>query len=155
MPGVQRRKKRMVDELVGVHLARYEGRGVDPIMGEARFVAPKTVTVALNEGGTRALSGDRVIVSVGTRAAIPDVPGLADAQPMTHVEAPELDRAPEHLVVVGGGYVGLEPAQAFRRFGSNVTVPSSEGVTSWPGVKMRTWPLQSSTCSGTRGFKCY
>lgn len=122
MPGVQRRKKRMVDELVGVHLARYEGSGVDLIMGEARFVAPKAVTVALNEGGTRALSGDRVIVSVGTRAAIPDVPGLADAQPMTHVEALELDRAPEHLVVVGGGYVGLELAQAFRRFGSNVTV---------------------------------
>lgn len=122
MPGVQRRKKRMVDELVDVHLARYEGSGVDLIMGEARFVAPKAVTVALNEGGTRALSGDRVIVSVGTRAAIPDVPGLADAQPMTHVEALELDRAPEHLVVVGGGYVGLELAQAFRRFGSNVTV---------------------------------
>ena len=80
MPGVQRRKKRMVDELVGVHLARYEGSGVDLIMGEARFVAPKAVTVALNEGGTRALSGERVILSVGTRAAIPDVPGLTDAR---------------------------------------------------------------------------
>jgi pyruvate/2-oxoglutarate dehydrogenase complex dihydrolipoamide dehydrogenase (E3) component len=122
MPAVQRRKRQMVEELVAVHLARYEGSGVDLIMGEARFVAPKALTVALNEGGTRALSGERVILSVGTRAAIPAVPGLADAQPMTHVEALELDRAPEHLVVVGGGYVGLELAQAFRRFGSNVTV---------------------------------
>lgn len=122
MPAVQRRKRQMVEELVGVHLARYEGSGVDLIMGEARFVAPKALTVALNEGGRRALSGERVILSVGTRAAIPDVPGLSHAQPMTHVEALELDRVPAHLVVVGGGYVGLELAQAFRRFGSKVTV---------------------------------
>ena len=122
MPAVQHRKQRMVEDLVGVHLARYKGSGVELIMGEARFVAPKTLTVALNEGGTRALAGERVILSVGTTAAIPDVPGLADARPMTHVEALELDRAPEHLVVVGGGYVGLELRQAFRRFGSNVTV---------------------------------
>lgn len=122
MPAVQRRKRQMVEDLVGVHLARYEESAVDLIMGEARFVAPKALTVALNEGGTRTLSGERVILSVGTRAAIPAVPGLADAQPMTHVEALELDRVPEHLVVVGGGYVGLELAQAFRRFGANVTV---------------------------------
>jgi pyruvate/2-oxoglutarate dehydrogenase complex dihydrolipoamide dehydrogenase (E3) component len=122
MPAVQRRKRQMVEDLVGVHLARYEESGVELIMGEARFVAPKSVTVGLEEGGTRALSGERVILSVGTRAAIPGVPGLADAQPMTHVEALELDRVPEHLVIVGGGYVGLELAQAFRRLGSNVTV---------------------------------
>ncbi len=122
MPAVQRRKQRMVEELVGVHLSRYEESGVELIMGEARFVAPKTVSVALNEGGTRAVAGERVILSVGTRAAIPDVPGLADVEPMTHVEALELDRAPERLLVVGGGYVGLELAQAFRRFGCQVTV---------------------------------
>ena len=122
MPAVQRRKQQMVEDLVGVHLARFEESGVEIIMGEARFVAPKALTVVLQEGGTRALSGERVILNVGTRAAIPGVPGLAATQPMTHVEALELDRAPEHLVVVGGGYVGLELAQAFRRFGSNVTV---------------------------------
>jgi pyruvate/2-oxoglutarate dehydrogenase complex dihydrolipoamide dehydrogenase (E3) component len=122
MPAVQRRKQQMVEDLVGVHLARYAESGVELVMGEARFVAPKAVTVALNGGGTRALSSERVILSVGTRASIPDVPGLADAGPMTHVEALQLDRAPERLVVVGGGYVGLELAQAFRRFGSSVVV---------------------------------
>jgi pyruvate/2-oxoglutarate dehydrogenase complex dihydrolipoamide dehydrogenase (E3) component len=91
-------------------------------MGEARFIAAKTVTVALSNGGTRNLSGERVILSLGTRATIPDVPGLSDARPMTHVEALDLERVPDHLIVVGGGYVGLELAQAARRFGSQVTV---------------------------------
>jgi pyruvate/2-oxoglutarate dehydrogenase complex dihydrolipoamide dehydrogenase (E3) component len=122
MPAVQRRKRQMVEDLVAVHLTRYGESGVELIMGEARFVAPKTVAVALNEGGTRALAGERVILGVGTRAAIPDVPGLSESRPMTHVGALELDRVPKHLVVVGGGYVGLELAQAFRRFGSAVTV---------------------------------
>jgi pyruvate/2-oxoglutarate dehydrogenase complex dihydrolipoamide dehydrogenase (E3) component len=91
-------------------------------MGEARFTEPKTVTVALNAGGTRQLRGDRVFINVGTRAAIPNAPGLAAAQPLTHVEALNLQRLPEHLVVLGGGYVGLEFAQAMRRFGSRVTI---------------------------------
>lgn len=122
MPGVQRRKRQMVEDLVNVHLTRYEASGVDLIMGEARFVAPKTVAVHLNEGGTRTVTGERVILSLGTRATIPDVPGLADARPMTHVEALDLERVPDHLLVVGGGYVGLELAQAAHRFGSHVTV---------------------------------
>jgi pyruvate/2-oxoglutarate dehydrogenase complex dihydrolipoamide dehydrogenase (E3) component len=68
------------------------------------------------------LSGDQAILNVDTHAAIPDVPGLKAAKPMTHVEALELDRLPEHLVVLGGGFVGLELAQAMRRFGSRVTI---------------------------------
>jgi pyruvate/2-oxoglutarate dehydrogenase complex dihydrolipoamide dehydrogenase (E3) component len=63
-----------------------------------------------------------VFINVGTRARIPNAPGLADAKPMTHVEALNLERLPEHLVVLGGGYVGLEFAQAMRRFGSRVTI---------------------------------
>jgi pyruvate/2-oxoglutarate dehydrogenase complex dihydrolipoamide dehydrogenase (E3) component len=122
MAGVQQRKRKMVQDLVNVHLARYEASGVELIMGEARFVAAKTVTVTLNDGGTRNLSGERVILSLGTRATIPDVPGLSDARPMTHVEALDLERVPDHLIVVGGGYVGLELAQAARRFGSQVTM---------------------------------
>lgn len=93
MAAVQRRKRRMVEELVGVHMTRYRESGVELIMGEARFAEPKTVRVTLNDGGTRVLSGERVILSVGTRAAVPDVPGLAKARPMTHVEALDLDRA--------------------------------------------------------------
>src|SRR5262249_29769505 len=66
--------------------------------------------------------GERVFINVGTRARIPDVPGLTIAGPMTHVEALNLERLPEHLVILGGGYVGLEFAQAMRRFGSRVTI---------------------------------
>ena len=91
-------------------------------MGEARFIEPKTVEVTLNSGGSRRLRGDRVFLCVGTRAGIPNVPGLAAAQPMTHVEALNLERLPDYLVIIGGGYVGLEFAQALRRFGSRVTI---------------------------------
>jgi pyruvate/2-oxoglutarate dehydrogenase complex dihydrolipoamide dehydrogenase (E3) component len=91
-------------------------------MGEARFTAPKTVQVTLVGGGTRMLQGERVFLSIGSRATRPDVPGLVEAKPMTHVEVLNLQRLPEHLVILGGGYVGLEFAQAMRRFGSRVTL---------------------------------
>jgi pyruvate/2-oxoglutarate dehydrogenase complex dihydrolipoamide dehydrogenase (E3) component len=112
----------MVDELVKVHLTRYEASGVDLIMGEARFVAPKTIAISLHDGGTREVTSERIILSLGTRAAIPGVPGLTDARPMTHVDALDLERVSDRLLVVGGGYVGLELSQAARRFGSHVTV---------------------------------
>ncbi|HVS40009.1 MAG TPA: FAD-dependent oxidoreductase [Gemmataceae bacterium] len=122
MAGVARRKWRMVNELVEMHLAKFRASGAELVMGEARFTEPKTVHVTLNAGGTRSLRGERVFINVGTRASIPDVPGLAAAGPMTHVEALNLERLPERLVVLGGGYVGLEFAQAMRRFGSRVTI---------------------------------
>jgi pyruvate/2-oxoglutarate dehydrogenase complex dihydrolipoamide dehydrogenase (E3) component len=122
MAAVARRKWKMVNELVEAHLANFKASGAELVMGEARFTAPKTVEVALNAGGTRQLTGDRVFINVGTRARIPNVPGLADARPMTHVEALNLERLPEHLAILGGGYVGLEFAQAMRRFGSRVTL---------------------------------
>jgi pyruvate/2-oxoglutarate dehydrogenase complex dihydrolipoamide dehydrogenase (E3) component len=122
MPAVARRKRRMVAELVEMHLGKFKASGAELVMGEARFTEPKTVQVALNGGGTRLLRGQRVFINVGTRASLPDVPGLAIAGPMTHVEALNLERLPEHLVVLGGGYVGLEFAQALRRFGSRVTI---------------------------------
>src|SRR4029077_20640684 len=86
------------------------------------FIAPKTIEVNLNDGGTRVLTGDRVVLNLGAHATIPDIPGLAAAAPLTNVEALELDRLPDHLVVIGGGYVGLELAQAYRRFGSRVSI---------------------------------
>ena len=94
-------------------------------MGSGRFLAPKTLEVKLNDGGTRVLSGDKVFLNVGTHAALPNVPGLEAARPLTHVEALELDYLPQHLIVIGGGYSGLELAQAYRRFGSDVTVVES------------------------------
>ena len=91
-------------------------------MGEARFVARRTVSVRLNAGGEREITAEKIILSLGSRAALPDIPGLAAAKPMSHIEALDLQRLPEHLLVLGAGYVGLELAQAFRRFGSRVTV---------------------------------
>jgi pyruvate/2-oxoglutarate dehydrogenase complex dihydrolipoamide dehydrogenase (E3) component len=91
-------------------------------MGTGHFVAPKTLEVRLNDGGTRLLAGDQVFLNVGTHAAMPRVPGLEAARPLTNIEALELDYVPPHLIVLGGGYVGLELAQAYRRFGSRVTV---------------------------------
>jgi pyruvate/2-oxoglutarate dehydrogenase complex dihydrolipoamide dehydrogenase (E3) component len=122
MAGVARRKRKMVDGLVEMHLANFKASGAELVMGEARFTEPKMAQVALNAGGTRLFRGDRVFINVGTRASIPDVPGLALAGPMTHVEALNLERLPGHLIILGGGYVGLEFAQAMRRFGSRVTI---------------------------------
>ena len=122
MKAVQQRKRTMVESLIKVHVDRYEAAGVDLIMGSARFVAPKSVAVHRDGVDTRVISGERVFLNLGTRASLPDVPGLIDAAPMTHIEVLELERVPEHLIVLGGGYVGLELAQAMRRFGSAVTV---------------------------------
>src|SRR5439155_15087546 len=119
---VRQRKRDMVDGLIAMHLDQYRASGAELIMGAARFVGPKTLEVRLNEGGTRTVEGERLFLNVGTHAAIPPIPGLADARPLTNIELLELDRLPEHLVVLGGGYVGLEFAQAYRRFGSRVTI---------------------------------
>ncbi|TPI57935.1 mercuric reductase [Mesorhizobium sp. B3-1-7] len=122
MAKVRRRKQEMVDREIAFHLDAYKTSGAELIMGSGRFVGQKTIEVALNEGGTRVLTGDKVVINVGTHAAIPGIPGLEQAQPLTHISALELDILPPHLIVLGGGYVGLELAQAYRRFGSRVTV---------------------------------
>jgi pyruvate/2-oxoglutarate dehydrogenase complex dihydrolipoamide dehydrogenase (E3) component len=122
MKSVQRRKRLMVEGLQEFHLNQTMASGADLFRGEARFVGPRTVEVDLRDGGKKTIFGDRVFVDVGTHAAIPAIPGLTEAKPMTHVEALDLARLPEHLIVLGGGYVGLELSQAFRRFGSRVTV---------------------------------
>jgi pyruvate/2-oxoglutarate dehydrogenase complex dihydrolipoamide dehydrogenase (E3) component len=122
METVVRRKRDMVRREIQLHLQNFEATGTQLISGDARFVAPRTLEVRLNEGGKRLLTADQVFLNLGTRAAIPEVRGLEAASPLTHIEALELDYAPRHLIVLGGGYVGVELAQAFRRFGSRVTV---------------------------------
>lgn len=119
---VRDRKRRMVDGLIEVHLQKYRASGAELVMGDGRFIAPKTIQVSLDGGGTRTLRGVAVVVCTGSRARIDDTPGLKEARPLTHIEALDLDRLPDHLVVLGGGYIGLELAQAFRRLGSRVTV---------------------------------
>src|SRR6266581_4602550 len=122
MPAVRERKRKMVTGLVEIHLDLYKNSGAGLVMGSGRFVGPKTVEVTSAEGTTRLLRGKRVLINTGTRATIDPTPGLAESKPLTHIEALELDRIPEHLLVLGGGFVGLELSQAMRRFGSRVTV---------------------------------
>ena len=122
MAAVRERKRTMVQGLVDTHLALYKQSGAELIMASGRFVAPRVIEAKLPDGTLRLLRGKNVVIGTGTHAFIENIPGLASAQPLTHVEALELDLVPEHLIVLGGGYVGLEFAQAMRRFGSRVTI---------------------------------
>ena len=122
MVKVRQRKRDMVDRDVAAHLRNYKTSGAELIMGTGCFVEPKTLEVQLNDGGMRVLAGHQVFINIGTHAAIPKVPGLEASRPLTHIEILEIDYLPSHLIVLGGGYVGLEMAQAYRRFGSQVTV---------------------------------
>jgi pyruvate/2-oxoglutarate dehydrogenase complex dihydrolipoamide dehydrogenase (E3) component len=152
MKRVLARKRDMVDGLIAMHLENYKASGADLIMGAGRFIAPRTIEVSLNDGGTRVLTGDRVVLNLGTHATIPDIPGLAAAEPLTNVEGLELDRLPDHLIVLGGGYVGLELAQAFRRFGSRVSIveagPQLAGRED-SDVAATTW-----RCCATKASRC-
>ena len=122
MSVVRERKRKMVSGWKTVYLENYKKTGAEFILGSGRFIAPKTLEVTLPNGTTRRLRGTNVIINTGTRAALESIPGLAEARPLTHIEALELDEVPSHLIVLGSGYVGLEFAQAMRRFGSKVTV---------------------------------
>ena len=122
MVKVRQRKRDMVERELADHLAPFDSSGAELVMGSGRFVGPNTLEVQLTDGGTRVLMAEQVFLDLGSHAAMPAVPGLEAARPLTHIEALELDAVPSHLIVLGGGYVGLEMAQAFRRFGSQVTV---------------------------------
>ena len=122
MSGVRDHKRKMVSSLNDMYMENFKNTGAEFILGTGRFVAPRTVEATLADGTRRQLRGANVIVSTGTRAALDAIPGLAEAKPLTHIEALELDEIPEHLLVIGGGYIGVELSQAMRRFGSRVTV---------------------------------
>ena len=122
MRKVRGRKQDMVEREIAIHLKAYKESGAELVMGSGRFVGPKTIEVALNDGGARTLAGAEIVLNLGSHAAIPDIPGLAAARPLTHIEALEVDYLPSHLIVLGGGYVGIETAQTFRRLGSRVTI---------------------------------
>jgi pyruvate/2-oxoglutarate dehydrogenase complex dihydrolipoamide dehydrogenase (E3) component len=122
MSAVRGRKRRMVSGWNSVYLENYKKTGAEFISGSGRFIGPKTVEVRVQDGTVRQLRGTNVIINTGTHAALQPVPGLADAQPLTHIEALELDEVPQHLFVIGGGYIGLELSQTMRRFGSKVTI---------------------------------
>ena len=123
LAAVRERKRKMVRNVVDIFRDTYFTKsGVELVMGTGCFVGPKTIEVALNDGGTRTFRGKNVVINTGSRATLEPIPGLAEAKPLTHIEALELDHLPKHLLVLGGGYVGLALAQAFRRFGAEVTL---------------------------------
>jgi pyruvate/2-oxoglutarate dehydrogenase complex dihydrolipoamide dehydrogenase (E3) component len=122
MEQVRNRKQRMIDRDIEFHIGAYKASGAELIMGIGQFTGSRTIEVQLNEGGTRVLAGKEVVINVGTHAAIPPIPGLEAVRALTHIEALELDYLPSHFIVLGGGYVGIEMAQAYRRFGSRVTI---------------------------------
>ena len=127
MSKVRGRKRSMVSALNEMYLGNYKKTGAEFILGSARFTGPRTLEATLPDGTRRQLRGANVIVSTGTRALLESISGLVDARPLTHIEALELDEVPDHLVVIGGGYVGLELSQAMRRFGSEVTLIERNG----------------------------
>ncbi len=115
---VRERKRAIVDSFRNGSQRRIESaEGLELVFGEARFVAPRTVAV-----NGRTCTSDLVFINTGGRPAPPDVPGLADVGPLDSTTIMELGEVPRHLLVLGGGYIGLEFAQMFRRFGSEVTV---------------------------------
>jgi pyruvate/2-oxoglutarate dehydrogenase complex dihydrolipoamide dehydrogenase (E3) component len=122
MPGVRARKRQMVDDLHQMHVDNFARSKAEIVMGEGRFIGDRTLQVLLPGGGERLLHGEQVFINTGTRAAVGNIRGLAEASPLTHIEALELDIVPEHLLILGGGYIGLEFAQAMRRLGSRVTI---------------------------------
>ncbi|HEY0145670.1 MAG TPA: FAD-dependent oxidoreductase [Methylovirgula sp.] len=122
MGQVRQRKRDMVSGEVAGFLEGFKSSGAELIRGSGRFTGPKMLEVQLNDGGTRFLTADKVFLNIGTHSAMPDVPGLEAAKPLTHIDILEIDYVPPHLIVLGGGYVGLEFTQAYRRFGSAVTV---------------------------------
>jgi pyruvate/2-oxoglutarate dehydrogenase complex dihydrolipoamide dehydrogenase (E3) component len=122
MAAVTGRKRKMVKELVDIHVRNYETTGVELILGQGHFIGPGLLKVYMADGSKRQVRGEKVVIGTGTRASVDKIPGLAAANPLTHIEALELDTLPVHLIVLGGGYIGLEFAQAMRRLGSRVSI---------------------------------
>jgi pyruvate/2-oxoglutarate dehydrogenase complex dihydrolipoamide dehydrogenase (E3) component len=123
---VRRRKRDIVDSFRNGSQARIEKTAnLELIFGDARFTSPKTVEVRSRDGAPRLLSAKYVFINAGTRASRPKLDGLDDVPTLDNVSIMELDAVPEHLLILGGGYIGLEFGQLFRRFGSRVTIVQS------------------------------
>lgn len=126
MGRVAARTAAVVAGMVEYNRQAFRAAGFEFVLGWGRFVEPRTIEVAA-EGGARRLTGERIYLNLGTKAAIPPIPGLREAEPLTHVAALTLDVLPRRLLVIGGGYVGMELSHAFRLLGSEVVVIESGG----------------------------
>jgi pyruvate/2-oxoglutarate dehydrogenase complex dihydrolipoamide dehydrogenase (E3) component len=128
MPEVRRRKQSIVDSFRESNENRIEAtEGLDLIDGEASFTGPRALAVRTNGGEELEIEADNIFINVGARPAIPPIEGLDSVPALNSTSIMELDELPEHLLVLGGSYVGLEFAQMFRRFGSEVTVVQRGG----------------------------
>lgn len=120
---VRKRKRDIVESwTTGSRRGMERHDTMELVFGTARFAAPRRITVELTEGGTRTFEAERVFINAGARLYVPGIPGLAEVPYLTNATVMELGEVPDHLVVLGGGYIGLEFAQMFRRFGAEVTV---------------------------------
>ena len=119
---VRQRKRDMVESFRASNLRRINNSGVELIEGTARFTAPKSLLVDLNAGGSLLLNSEKIFINTGGRTRVPALPGLDQVPWLDSTSLMELDQVPEHLLVVGGGYIGVEFGQMFRRFGSRVTI---------------------------------
>ncbi len=122
LAAVRARKRAMVSGAQENYASRLAQDGLDLIAGEARFTGQKTIEVSLTDAGTRQVSAPVIVIDAGTRPRTLAVPGAGDVPVLDSTSIMELDELPEHLVILGGGYIGLEFGQMFRRFGSQVTV---------------------------------
>src|SRR6202049_31726 len=126
MTRVRKRKRDIVDNFRNGSQASLEKtKNLDLIFGEASFTDPKSLAVRLKDGTQRALRAELIFINAGCRPAIPQVDGLKDVSYLNSTSIMELDSVPEHLLVLGGGYIGLEFGQMFRRFGSRISIVQS------------------------------
>jgi pyruvate/2-oxoglutarate dehydrogenase complex dihydrolipoamide dehydrogenase (E3) component len=122
LAAVRERKRAMVAGARQNYVSRLSQDGLDVIQGEAHFTGPKSVEIALADGGTRQISAPVVVIDAGTRPKPPAITGAGEVSVLDSTSIMELDEVPEHLIILGGGYIGLEFGQMFRRFGSEVTI---------------------------------
>jgi pyruvate/2-oxoglutarate dehydrogenase complex dihydrolipoamide dehydrogenase (E3) component len=128
MAKVRQRKQDIVDSFREGSQNRLENTdGLDLVMGQAQFKGHKIITVRLNGGGTRHLTADKIFINTGARPRIPSFAGLDGVAYLDSTSIMDLDKVPEHLLILGGGYIGLEFGQMFRRFGSQVTIIQRRG----------------------------
>ncbi|RPI55125.1 MAG: mercuric reductase [Chloroflexi bacterium] len=128
LAAVRRRKEEIVEGFRQGLLRRIqEAEGVDLLRGEAQFTGHKALAVRLNDGGSLHLSADKIFINTGGRPHVPGLPGLEEVPFLDSTSIMELEDLPEHLIVIGGGYVGLEFGQMFCRFGSQVSIVQRDG----------------------------
>lgn len=122
MAKIRQRKRDIVDSFRNGSQRRIEEGKVELIFGQARFTGPHSVEIKTNSGETRQATADKIFINAGARPSDPSVLGLENLPALDSTSIMELDRVPDHLLVLGGGYVGLEFGQLFRRLGSRVTI---------------------------------